>query len=324
VPIDLVAASARPPTPPEIIGLFYPGYNHLLSGESEALKTWLALAASATELQADRGVIWVDGDDVGKGALLERLRLLGADDDSIARQFAYMLPDEPITDESRADVLEVVGRLACRLAVFDGFNPLLHMHGLDPNSGADVESFYGLIDPIRKAGAANVLTDNVVKASEARGAWAIGSERKKSKAEVHLGMKTLEPFVRGGIGRAKIAVHKDRPGHLTRPSPGVLVLESRDDGCSWRVQPDDSRGAEGAFRPTKLMENVSRYLERSGDDEPQSHNQILSAKLGKKEYVRAAIACLIEEGHALEFSSSNRARLVQLERPFREGEESDL
>ena len=76
---------------------------------------------------------------------------------------------------------------ACRLAILDGFNPLLVLHGLNSDSGTDVENFYRVLDPIRKAPTALVLTDNVVKAREARGAWAIGSERKKSKAEVHLG-----------------------------------------------------------------------------------------------------------------------------------------
>ncbi len=33
-PRDLVASEADPPAPPDLIGLFYPGYNHLVSGES--------------------------------------------------------------------------------------------------------------------------------------------------------------------------------------------------------------------------------------------------------------------------------------------------
>jgi hypothetical protein len=48
--VNIVAAAADPPAPPEIIDLFYRGYFHLLSGESEALKTWLAVAAAASEL----------------------------------------------------------------------------------------------------------------------------------------------------------------------------------------------------------------------------------------------------------------------------------
>jgi hypothetical protein len=59
VPVDVVAAAADPPAPPEIIELFYPGCNHLVSGESEALKTWLLLAAAAAELEEGRGVLWL-------------------------------------------------------------------------------------------------------------------------------------------------------------------------------------------------------------------------------------------------------------------------
>lgn len=219
-------------------------------------------------------------------------------------------------------MLELVRSRHVRLAVFDGFNPLLVLHGLDPNAGVDVEKFYALIDPIRKAGAANVITDNVVKSREARGGWAIGSERKRSKAEVHLEMKTVgATLVRGGgAGRAKIIVHKDRPGHLTRPSPGILAIES---GVvfSWRIDPDDSRDEQGEFRPTALMLKVSQWLERRLDETP-SRNQIEQAKLGKAEYVRQAINRLIEEGYVEEFPGPRGARLVRLIRPFTDADES--
>ncbi len=318
-PIDLVARAARAPEPPEIVGLLYPGSNHLVSGESEALKTWLALIAAVEELAVGRGVLWVDGDDVGAGALLERLRLLGAEDEAIRGRFAYVLPEEPLGNH-RDEVLEVVRARACRLAVLDGLNALLVLHGLDPDRGTDVERFYRLIDPIRKAPTAVVLTDNVVKAKDARGAWAIGSERKKSKAEVHLGLTTLRPLVRGGSGRARIDVHKDRPGHLQRPSPGVLVLSSGDRRYSWSLEPDRSRGEEGEFRPTKLMERVSTYLELR--PEPASRTQIEKDVQGKAEFLRVAIDCLIGEGYATEFEGPHAARLVRLEQRFREDEDA--
>lgn len=320
LPIDLVERAARPPEPPDIVGLFYRGSNHLLSGESEALKTWLALIAATDELRAGRGVLWIDGDDVGPGAVLERLRLLGADDEAIAACFAYIAPDEPLDPGTLPGLLNAARKCDCWLAVLDGFNPLLHLHGLDPNSGTDVETFYRLVDPIRKLDIANLLTDNVVKNREARGSWAIGSERKRSKADVHLGMRTLEPLSRAsGRGRARIEVHKDRPGHLERPSPGLLVIENADAGLVWRIDQDESHRADGEFRPTNLMEKVSRWLEPQ--PEPQSRNQIESAKLGKAEYVRIAIDCLIREGYAVEFQGARGARLVRLERAFREADD---
>jgi hypothetical protein len=318
VPIDLVKEAAKQPEPPEILGLFYPGYNHVLSGESEALKTWLLLAAAVTELARRRGVIWIDGDDVGGGALLERLQMLGAEDEAISQLFAYYRADHPINDYIPA-VLEDAAERKCRLAVLDGFNPLLLLHGLDPNAGVDVERLYLLFDPLRKAGTALVLTDNVVKSKETRGGWAIGSERKRSKAEVHLGMRALQKLVRGGTGKAKIDVHKDRPGHLQRPSPGLFVVETGGAVCTWRIDPDDSRGEEGAFRPTALMAKVSWFLQQR-QDEPQPLGQIEKAKLGKTDFVRQAVECLIAEGYVTEERGARAARLMRFERPFAEEE----
>src|SRR3954452_6758064 len=143
------------------------------------------------------------------------------------------------------DVLEVVSARGCRLAGLDGFNPLLALPELDPNVGVHVEQFFRLINPIKKMGVATVLTDNVAKSKEVRGGWAIGSERKRSKPEVHLGMVRIVPLVRGGTGRAKIEVHKDRPGYLERPSPGLFVVTSDAASCSWEIKSDDSHDDQG-------------------------------------------------------------------------------
>lgn len=319
--LDIVALGAQPTPPPEVAGLFYVGKNHLVSGEPEAGKSWLAQAAVAAELNEGHGALWVDADDVGAGDLLERLRSLGVADAVIGRLFAYVLPDEPLTEDALPHLLAAIEQREARLAVFDGFNPLLALQGLDPNSGVDVERLYQLLDPVRKAGCATVWTDNVVKSKEARGAWAIGSERKKSKAEVQLGMRSLEPFGRGRTGKARLEVFKDRPGHLRAAPPGIFVLTSDGERCSWRLEADRSRDEEGAFRPTGLMERVSRYLELHA--EPQSLNAIEADVTGRAKYVRVAVERLVAEGYALESEGPRGARLVQTVRAFREDDESE-
>jgi hypothetical protein len=321
LPVDLSARTTNPPAPPDLAGLFYLGKYHLLSGESEAMKTWLALAAAVDELNAGHGVYWVDGDDVGLDDVLERLRLLGATKDQIGRLFAYASPDEALDATSCARIVDRVRALDCRLVVLDGFNPLLVLHRLDPENGTDVEKFYRLVDPLRKLPTAVLLPDNVVKHKESRGKFSIGSERKHSKADVHLGMVTLAPLARGKTGKARINVHKDRPGHLSRPSPGIFEITSTDDSCTWRIRFEESHGAGGDFRPTALMERVSRYLEVQA--EPPTRTQINDHVSGKGEYVRVAIDRLIEEGYATEFDGPNRSRPVRLERAFREDEDGE-
>jgi hypothetical protein len=318
---DVVVLGAAKPEPPEISGVFYPGRRHDVSGEAEAGKSWLALAVGADEMRQRRGVVWIDADDMGPSAVLERLRGLGLDDETIRAYFAYLRPAEPVSEEAIGHVQRLIVELTCRLVVFDAFNPSLALHGYDPNSSRDVEDFLrSVVDPFCRMGAAVVLPDHVVKQRELRGKYAYGSERKQTGVDVHIGLSAIEPFGRGKTGRAKLTVHKDRPGFLERPSPGLFVLESDAAGsCSWRIESDHSVSEEGAFRPTGYMEKVSRYLELH--EEQPSRNQIESDVIGKAEYVRLAIDTLVSEGYAIEFAGANRARLVKLERAFREGDE---
>ena len=174
-----------------------------------------------------------------------------------------------------------------------------------------------VVNPLRDAGAAVVLTDNVSKNKDARGNWAIGSERKKSAVEVQFGMTTIEPLRRGQTGKFKLTVHKDRPGFHERPSPGLFVVTSDPDTgrCSWKVDAEATSSEDGGFRPTNLMEKVSRYLEQRV--EPCSRNQVEQNVKGKTGYKRQAIDALIDEGYAIEVQDG-RSRLVKSVTLFRE------
>src|SRR5262245_3476050 len=316
-PLNLVEFGARPPERPQIVGLFYLRKRHNVAGESEAAKTWLAAAAAAKELKAGRPVVWVDGDLVGPSDLLERLRSFGVPDEMTAAHFRYFAPEGPLGDPK--ELLEPLA--GGRLAVFDGWNPLLYLHGYDPDKGVGIEAFMRrVVNPVRDAGAAVVMTDNVTKNRESRGSWAIGSERKKSAVEVQLGMTKIEPLSRGQTGKFALTVHKDRPGFLERPSPGLFVIASDPDtgACSWRIEPDHASDETGAFRPTFLMERVSRYLELRG--EPVSRNQIERDVKGNTDAKRQAIDKLIAEGYAVE-AREGQSRLVKLEHAFRKDDE---
>lgn len=233
----------------------------------------------------------------------------------ITAAFRYFAPEGPLTNA--AELIEPLGD--GRLAVFDGWNPLLYLHGYDPDKGAGIEAFMRRVaNPLREVGAAVLMTDNVSKNKDARGNWAIGSERKKSAVEVQFGMTTIEPLRRGHTGKFKLTVRKDRPGFHERPSPGLFVVTSDPETgrCSWKL--DAEATTDGAFRPTNLMEKVSRYLEQRV--EPCSRNQVEQNVKGKTEYKRQAIDALIEEGHAVEVKDG-RSRLVKSALPFREDDD---
>jgi hypothetical protein len=323
--LNLVTLGEREgaPEPPAVGGLFYPGRRHVLSGEAEAGKTWLLLAIAVDEIKDGHGVVWVDDDNMGPAALLERLRSLELDDEQIRASFAYLRPAERLNQRARGYIQQLLAQLDCRLVVFDAFNASLTLQGFDPNVTKDVEQFFRQVaDLFCDEGAAVVFPDHVTKNREARGKYAFGAERKQTGVDVHLGLATIEAFGRGKTGKAKLTVHKDRPGFLERPSPGLFVLASdpESERCRWQIEREHAISEEGTFRPTNLMEKVSRYLETAG--EPRSRNQIEQDVKGKGAYVRRAIDVLLEEEFAVEYREG-QARLVKLQGVFRESAEWD-
>jgi hypothetical protein len=196
-PCDVLALAENPPEPPTIGKLLYPGARTLLSGETESLKTWLALILAKAEMDIELPVGWVDLDAMGAAAIVERLRALGVSDEQTRRHFLYFQPDQRLAGEALRDVCAEMAERRARLLVVDSFNPMLRLHGLDPNVTSDIEAFWQEVaDPITRAGAAPALLDHVVKNREGRGKYAYGSERKASGTIVHVGFKPVRPFVR--------------------------------------------------------------------------------------------------------------------------------
>jgi hypothetical protein len=318
-PQNLVAVASAPPEPPTIGGLLYPGKRTLLSGETESLKTWAALVLAKAETDASHTVAWADLDAMGAAELLSRLRALGVSDDVIAEQFLYFEPSERLVGDLLTDVLDEIREHRVRLFVIDAFNPMLSLHGLDPNNTSDVETFWReTATPITETGAAPVLIDHVVKNSESRGKYAIGSERKASGAIVHIGFKIVQPFSRGGTGKTVLTTHKDRPGFLPRPSIGTLTLDSDSDRITYRLEADRAH-VGGSFRPTRLMEKISDYI--ASRDEPPSKNDVEKSVSGNNDGKRTAVNALITEGYVMQIDGPRGSKLLVSISPYSESDD---
>lgn len=315
---SLVTRAENPPEPPTIGGLLYPGKRTLLSGETESLKTWLALVLAKAELDAGYAVAWADLDAMGSGELLARLRAFGVSDEAIHERFLFYEPAERLVDEALDRVCEEIAEERVRLFVIDAFNPMLSLHGLDPASTADVETFWREVaTPITQAGAAPALLDHVTKNAETRGKYAYGSERKASGAIVHIGFRILEPFTRGGTGRAVLSTHKDRPGYLPRPTIGRLELVSDGFAVTYSLTEDRSHAGD-RFRPTTYMERVSVKLE--AEIESRSKNWVEQNVDGKAEHIRTALDVLVDEGFVAR-EASPRGHYFTSIRNYREADD---
>jgi hypothetical protein len=315
-PLNLLALAAEPPQPPTIVDLFYPEAVHILSGEPEDGKTWIALVASLAVARAGGLVVYFDFEN-GPRIILERLHALGATDEEIG-SILYFRPEDTLTPELAAELFA----LAPALAVVDSFDALLVLQGLDSNSGTDVARCYReTIYPLKHRGATVLALDHLPKATEGRGKFAIGSQRKVAGADVHLGLKSQRPFARGHTGIATLKVHKDRHGYHARPTAAEFELASNEGGAvvAWKVRPADADQAP--FRPTHLMEKVSRYVE-SRADTPPSKNMIEEAVHGKNDYIRVAVRLLCDEGYLHEQPpGAHGAKLLTFLRAYREDED---
>jgi hypothetical protein len=319
VPLDLLKVAAEPPDPPTIGGLLYPGCRAIFSGEPETLKTWAALILAVMEIIAGGTVLYVDL-EMSAREHLARLRDLGLTDEQIGR-FLYIAPAEPVTSSRVAgDVAGLLTSQKPSLVVFDSFTGALDVHGFDPDKGVQVERFYRtVVRPFQDHGAAVVLLDHVTKARDTRARYSIASERKLGGADVHLGFEIVRPFGRGKSGLAKIKTHKDRPGYLPRPVAAELELTSDDsDGrVSWEIKMSEAGDSREAFRPTVLMERVSRYVGNC-KGERQSRNQVEKAVKGQGHALRRAIDCLVDEGFFTEEAGPKGARLLGFVKPYTE------
>lgn len=303
--------------------LFYPGRINGVFGETEACKSMILQAVTAQELRAGHHVIYADFED-GPESTVERLRALGVSVEQIASRLTYLNPSGRFDELAQAVVQEAIEkRGAPSLAVVDGVTEAMSDIGLDPLSGTDVAAYYaGSPRWLARTGAAVVLIDHVTKSTEGRGRWAIGSERKVSGLTgAGYGFETLAPFGRGRTGTVKITVAKDRCGHIRQHAGAknvIVMAELRswpDDGVTVTFgEPEAPADAKDSFRPTHLMEEMSKAIVNSPG---LTTRALRGAIAGKSEYKDLALELLVIEGYVEVELGPNRSKLHKSKVAFR-------
>lgn len=339
-PVDLghiLDGTYTPPTPTvgarrDGIGLLYPGRRHSAYGESESGKTWLALVIAAHELAAGQAVAYLDFEDEA-GATVTRLLALGADPSAIRHRFCYIGPAEAVTLPGNTELLtQVLGDLKPTLGVIDGVTEAMTMHELNLKDNIDVARFGRLISArIAAAGAAALELDHVVKDPDGRGRYAIGGQHKLAGLNgAAFLLHNRQPFGVGLAGLSTVYVTKDRPAqvrrHATRTEVGgqyrfadLIVEPLTGDLLSGALLAPDADGAT-VQRPTVLMARVSAALDKAG--RPLSGREITDRVPGKVQYVRLAIACLVDEGYVTVEPGPRNSQMHTLARPFDHQEKS--
>lgn len=316
LPLNLATLPDKPPILPTLgalngIGLLYPSKRHIFSGPQESAKTLCAYLCGLQVIRDGGTVVLLDF-EMGAYDARARLQDLGATASDLGR-LLYAEPDDPATE----DRIALLIGLAPNLVIIDAAAGAYAVQGLDDNKRADVERLTNLyIRSFWRNGIATIMLDHVVKNTETRGAYAIGSERKVGGADVHIGFSVITPISRGHSGLYKLTTHKDRGGYLKRGTLAELALTS--DETSHRItaelRPAETTEPGTPWMPTKVMQHISEVLEK--EPEPVSRSQVIAAVGGKKEIAVKAIDHLVRLGYLTETAGPRGAKLLQHTRSF--------
>jgi hypothetical protein len=242
-------------------------------------------------------VLYLDFEDA-PASIITRLLALDTPADGIITRFAYVRPTDPFPPGALTTLL-AAGPYT--LAVIDGVSEAYALLGLDPSDNLDVAKFLAILPrPIAEHGAAVLELDHVAKAKESRGRYALGAQHKLAGIAVAYSTDIIKAPSRADAGLIKLKVEKDRHGHVRgRAAGGVIALAHitpSDNGEHVTVSleaPEVLVTETGDFRPTTLMERVSRYLE----DEPGATSRTVRTDVsGKAAYVDQALRVLVAEG----------------------------
>ena len=173
------------------------------------------------------------------------------------------------------------------------------------------------------------MLDHVPKANGDEPAkYAIGSQRKLAAITgASYRCDTVKEFAKGRSGILKLVVAKDRLGNRPKGATACEVhVDGHDEAVEMAFRVSDAQAAHDAgqpFRPTHLMELVSRWLEGCPG---ASKAEIENAVRGRGSMKRLAIDTLVSEGYvtATALGSHATARVEHtVVRPFREADPVD-
>lgn len=278
------------------VSLLYPGDVHSLAGEPESGKGWITLSTAASVIAAGGRVLYLDFEDA-PSSIVSRLLALGADPREIVERFEYVRPSDPFTGAAFRGLLDGP---SYELVVIDGVSEAYSLLGLDPYNNPDAAKFLAALPrPLAALGPAVLEVDHVVKAKDLRGRYALGAQHKLAGIAVAYSTDVVNTPSRTSPGLVKIKVEKDRHGHVrAHASNGVIALARiipSDNGDRVNVALDapDEVGETAEFRPTAIMEKVSRLLESQSGLGVKAVRDSVSSKAA---YVDLALRILVAEG----------------------------
>jgi hypothetical protein len=304
------------------LAFYYAGKRNELHGPPESGKSWVALLVVLEVIRRGEVAVWIDFEDSPR-AIVTRLLALGAEEDAILQNFRYIQPAELLTPEAVIDLrLELAGAV---LVVVDAVNEAMTTSGLNPNDNRDIAIWYGVIPHLASlAGCASLMLDHVAKDPEQRRGATGGAHKTAALDGASYSLDAKTPFGRGSSGLLVLRLGKDRPGYVrgrfgagAHPPVAEITMDATDPtAIVVGVKPPAATRDSEEWRPTRLMEKVSKFLE--SQDDPVSQKVVDDEVKGRRQYVIEALDKLESDGFVERSTGEHGAHLYASARPFRE------
>jgi len=248
----------EPPAPQVLyrmdgVALLYRNKVNVLYGDSESGKTWIALAAIASDLCTGGRAAFVDLDHNGMAEIVTRLLALGAPAVVLRDQdrFRYCEPGDALELEF---FVKDIAAWGAGVTVVDSVGEVLPMLGLSSNSPDDYT--FGnrkTLTPLAESGACVIAIDHLPKDPDARQKGQTGTLAKKRAINgVSLRVTAREQFTPGVGGASDLTIDKDRPGGLrghcppgrNAPAGRFVMNAAAGNGLAWYVTTPPAAGPE--------------------------------------------------------------------------------
>ncbi len=280
----------------------------------------LGMLVVAVEVVRRGGIVAVIDVENGADEYARRLELIVGDDEELAAACSDRLRyyEYPALSIEWGEEEWVVALADCDLVVFDSSRHVLSSLGLAEDANDDYARFMGrIVMPLSRAGKTTMILDNTGH----EGDHPRGASAKRDLNEVLFSLTAPDGFDLETEGRLIWRRTRQRfAGAIPK------VLEQRIGGGAYGLPATATDGEHGdqtdqGFRPTVLMERVSRYVEF---DAGCSQNKITESVDGKYAYVVHALKTLVEDGYVRREDGPRGSKLHYSVTPYREAEDDCL
>jgi hypothetical protein len=197
--------------------LLYTGMVNGIHGDSGTGKSWISIAAMAERFHAAENVMLLDLEDTPE-SVLSRLIMVGITHDQIVQHLDYRRPTEPFGPFEMADLLATIETDNVSLVVIDSLGEAFGTEGINEDKDAEVGPWLRRVArPLANAGPAVLLIDHSTKSKDGQQLHPSGSKRKRAAiGGASYLIEAVTPFVKGGDGRLRVILAKDRHGTYRR------------------------------------------------------------------------------------------------------------